>query len=90
MTPRQTSKSDAVPAPRKSFRQRYDELEARRFELIARLTALGESARRHPAYKRSFRLLNATFRRGRLTQRLAILEAAAFLIEVLEKFTSIT
>ena len=51
---------------RKSFRQRYDELEARRSELIARLTMLCDNARRHPAYKRSLKLLNQTFRSGKL------------------------
>ncbi len=80
----------APSAPRKSFRRRYDELEARRFELIARLTTLGENARQHPAYKRSFKLLNETFRRGKLAQRLAVLEAATFLIDVLEKLTALT
>jgi len=75
---------------RRSFRQRYDDLEARRSELIARLSRLGERARRHPAYRRSLRLLNETFRKGKLAQRLAILEAAAFLIEILEKVTTVT
>ena len=74
---------------RKSFRQRYDELEARRSELIARLTTLGENARQHPAYKRSLTLLNQTFRHGKLAQRLAVLEAANWLIDLLEKLTSI-
>ena len=71
----------------KSFRRRYDELEARRAALIARLAAFGEAARGHPAYARSLKLLNDTFRRGKLTQRLAVLEAAAWLIDVLEKLT---
>ena len=75
---------------RKSFRQRYDELEARRVELIARLTTLGENARAHPAYKRSLKLLNQTFRHGRLAQRLAVLQAATWLIDLLEKLTSIS
>lgn len=80
----------AASSPRKSFRQRYNEIEARRSELIARLSTLGENARSHPAYKRSLRLLNDTFRKGRLAQRIAILEAADWLIEVLEKLTAFT
>lgn len=80
----------ASPSPRKSFRQRYNEIEARRSELIARLSTLGENARGHPAYKRSLRLLNDTFRKGKLAQRIAILEAADWLIELLEKVTSFT
>jgi hypothetical protein len=87
---RRTTHTGASSPSRKSFRQRYDELEARRFELIARLSALGDNARRHPAYKRSLKLLNETFRKGKLAQRLAVLEAAGFLIDVLEKLTSTT
>jgi hypothetical protein len=77
-------------APRKSFRQRYNEIEARRAELIERLSRLGEAARRHPAYKRSLTLLNESFRKGRLPQRLALLEAATWLIDVLEKLMSMS
>ena len=36
--------------PTQSFRQRYDALEKRREELIARLAALGEKARANPAH----------------------------------------
>jgi hypothetical protein len=82
--------SDPATAPRPSFRRRYDELETRRAELIARLTALSEAARAHPGYKRSLKLLNDTFRKGKLAQRLAILEAAAWLIDLLEKVTALT
>jgi len=76
--------------PRAGFRERYNEIEAYRAALVARLTSLGEAAQRHPGYKRAFTLLNATFRRSKLAQRLAILNAAAWLIDVLEKLTSIT
>jgi hypothetical protein len=83
---RRSKTSTAVSsAPRKSFRQRYNEIEARRSELVARVSKLSESARSHPAYKRSLRLLNDTFRKGRLAQRIAILEAAAWLIDILER-----
>lgn len=82
--------SDLAAAPRQSFRRRYDELETRRAELIARVAALGEAARAHPGYKRSLKLLNDTFRKGKLAQRLAILEAAAWLIDLLEKVTALT
>jgi len=86
---RNKTNGDASPS-RKSFRRRYDELEQRRSELIARVTSLGAAARAHPAYKRSLTLLNDSFRKGRLAQRLAVLEAAAWLIDVLEKLTSLT
>lgn len=77
------------PPARRGFRERYDEIEAQRAALIARLTSLGEAAQRHPAYKRAMTLLNATFRRSKLAQRLAILQAAAWLIDILEQLTSI-
>jgi hypothetical protein len=76
--------------PRAGFRERYDEIEDHRAALVARLTALGEAGQRHPGYKRAFTLLNVTFRRSKLAQRLAILQAAAWLIDVLEKLIAIT
>lgn len=76
--------------PRAGFRERYNELEAYRLALVARLTSLGETGQRHPGYKRALRLLNNTFRKAKLAQRLAVLQAAAWLIHVLEKLTAIT
>ena len=73
--------------PRGTFRQRYDELENRRTELVARLRTLGDGAQRHPGYKRALKLLNDTFRKSKLAQRLAVLQAAAWLIDILEKLT---
>jgi hypothetical protein len=70
---------------RLDFRHRYDELEARRAALVARLKALGEDSRRHPGHRRAMRLLNETFRKEKLAQRLAVLHAATWLIDVLEK-----
>lgn len=84
-----TASPKSPPAPRKSFRKRYDELETRRAELIARLSTLGNGARQHPAYNRSLKLLNDSFRKERLPQRLAVLEAAAWLVTVLEKLTTV-
>jgi hypothetical protein len=75
---------------RAGFRERYDEIDAHRVALVARLTSLGEAGRRHPGYTRAFTLLNTTFRRSKLVQRLAILQAAAWLIDVLEKLTAIS
>ncbi|MBX6327434.1 MAG: hypothetical protein IRY89_02550 [Pseudolabrys sp.] len=87
MSPPRSNSAERAGPP-KTFRRRYDELEARRAELMRRLANLGEAARAHPAYTRSLRLLNAAFRRGRLAQRLAVLEAAAWLIDVLERLTA--
>jgi hypothetical protein len=88
MTTRRTPISATTgDKPRGTFRQRYDELENRRTELVARLRALGEGAQRHPGYKRALKLLNDTFRKSKLAQRLAVLQAAAWLIDILEKLT---
>jgi hypothetical protein len=73
---------------RGDFRQRYADVEARRTELIARLRALGGTAQAHPGYNRALKLLNDTFRKSKLAQRLAVLQAAAWLIDVLERLTS--
>ena len=75
---------------RAGFRERYDDIESRRAALVARLTSFGEAGQRHPAYRRAMTLLNGTFRRSKLAQRLAVLQAAAWLIDVLEKVISIT
>jgi len=55
--------------------------------LIDRLRALGDKGRTHVGYKRALKLLNDTFRRSSLVQRVAILEAAAWLIDILERLT---
>jgi hypothetical protein len=73
---------------RRSFRQRYDELETRRSELSARLHSLSDSARKHPGYRRAMTLLNETYRREKLPQRVAVLQSAAWLIDILEKLAN--
>ena len=73
--------------PHGTFRQRYDRLENRRAELVTRLRGFGQGAQRHPGYKRALKLLNETFRSSKLAQRAAVLQAAAWLIDVLEKLT---
>jgi hypothetical protein len=89
MPPQQppASRNNAPPASRGSFRQRYDELEARRSALVARLRKLGENGQQHPGYNRALKLLNDTFRKSKLAQRLAVLQAAAWLIDLLEQLT---
>lgn len=78
------------PRTRASFRHRYDELEAHRAALVERLSRLGEAAQRHPGYRRALTLLNETFRREKVAQRLAVLQAAAWLIDILEKLHNVT
>lgn len=87
---RTSSPEKTPPRPRANFRQRYDDLETQRVELTGRLTALGESARHHTGYRHALKLLNVTFRESSLAQRLAVLQAAAWLIAILEKLTTTT
>ena len=71
-----------------SFKQRYEEAERRRADVMQRLAGLNETARGHPAYKRRVStLLNQTFRKASVAQRLATLQAAEWLIDVLENLT---
>jgi hypothetical protein len=78
----------SAPHKRQSFRRRYDELENRRAELSVRLQSLGESTRKHPGYKRALTLLNEIYRREKLPQRVAVLQSAAWLIDILEKLAN--
>ena len=82
-----TGSTPATP-PRRSFRQQYDDLEARRAELHARLGTLGNKAGEHPAYKGALKLLNSIYRKEKLAQRLAVLQSAAWLIDILEKLAN--
>lgn len=74
-------KSAPATAP---FRRRFDDLERRRVTLVEHLNRLGEIAGKHPGHRNAMTLLTSTFRRASLAQRAAVLEAAAWLIEVLE------
>ena len=82
------SSTDMQVPQRPSFRRRYDELETRRSQLCARLQSLGEAARSHPSYKGALKLLNEIYRKEKLAGRLAVLNAAAWLIDLLEKLSS--
>lgn len=77
--------ASVAKSPKANFRARYDALEQRREDLIERLGALGEKARVNPAHARARKLLNETFRAASLVQRAAILEAAAWLIALLDR-----
>ncbi|MFA6265903.1 MAG: hypothetical protein WC670_09350 [Pseudolabrys sp.] len=86
--PHRNSTAGRIAEPvRGDFRKRYDEVEGRRDQLIARLSLLDSKAQAHPGYKRALKLLNDTFRKSKLAQRLAVLQAAAWLIELLERLT---
>ena len=49
---------------------------------------MGDDAKQHPGYRRALTLLNASFRRASVAQRVAVLQAAEWLIQVLERMTS--
>lgn len=68
----------------KSFRQRYDDLEVSRTQLLARLERHMKVIRTHPSAKRALKLLNDTFRSASVAQRAAILQAAEWLISLIE------
>jgi len=52
------------------------------------LNGLDEAAQRHPGYKLALKLLNDIYRKEKLPQRLAVLQAAAWVIDLLEKLVS--
>jgi hypothetical protein len=59
-------------------------LEEKREALLSRLQRLDPNARARPGYKTALRLLNPMFRKANLATRAALLQAATFMVEVLE------
>lgn len=86
---RKSSTSPKKPVGTKTFRKHYDELEAKRAELLGRLANLGGSGRKHSGYASAMQLLQTRFRRATLAQRAAVLQSAAWMIELLEHLTSV-
>lgn len=52
---------------------------------MTRLRTLSARSQVHPGYKRAITLLSDTFRKSKLAQRAAVLESAAWLIDILER-----
>jgi hypothetical protein len=77
------SRQKSPPSPRAAD-IRHDRLEAQREALLQRLERLDGVARNSPGYRSSMTLLNSKYRKATLAARLGILQAAAFMIEVLE------
>ena len=71
--------------PRGVSRKRYDRIETQRSALLNRLFRLGEPECTHPGYNRAFILLNQRFRTATIDQRIELLKAVAWLIELIEK-----
>jgi len=62
-----------------------DRLESDREALLRRLNHLNSGAKLLPGYRSALILLNSRFRRANLATRLALLQAAQFMVEVLER-----
>jgi hypothetical protein len=62
----------------------HNTLEARREALLMRLQNLDEVAKSSRGYRSTLVLLNQKYRKATLAARLGILQAATFMIEVLE------
>jgi len=67
-----------------TFRKRFDALERKRAQLLKRLEHIEAAGHWHPGFKRALALLNQTFRQASVAQRLAILQAADWLIQAIE------
>jgi hypothetical protein len=80
--------SDKAKNKPTQFRQRYEMLEVERRNLLERLAKVGESGRAHSGFNSASRLLNQQFRRATLVQRVAILQAANWMIDLLEQLAS--
>jgi hypothetical protein len=62
----------------------YQALENRRAALMARLSILADRCRDQAVVKNAKLLLNDRFRAARLAQRAGVLEAASWLIDLIE------
>jgi hypothetical protein len=83
---RQRSRADVRRLGRgKKAKLSLDRLESDREALLRRLSHLHSSAKLLPGYRSALTLLNSRFRRANLTTRLALLQAAQFMVEVLER-----
>jgi hypothetical protein len=83
---RQKPRADAVRiASGKRTKLSLDRLESDREALLRRLSHLSNGAKLLPGYRSALILLNSRFRRANLATRLALLQAAQFMVEVLER-----
>jgi hypothetical protein len=69
------------------FRDRFDDVTRRREALLARLENMPPHAQVHPAYANIRKLLGPSFIGSALAQRLAVLQSAEWLLNVLETVT---
>jgi hypothetical protein len=78
-------KSRAIAPEIRASDLQPEKLEAERDALLQRLAHLGDGAKRQRGYETVRRLLNQKFRKATLVARLGILQAASFMIDVLER-----
>lgn len=64
-----------------------DDMEQDRNKLLRRLQNLDPRVKEKPGYRTALSLLNSKFRKASLGARVAVLQSAAFMIEVLEKLS---
>lgn len=69
----------------KTRAQNPEHMEGERAALLERLQNLDPRAKSQPGYRTALSLLNSKFRKSAIGARMAVLQAAAFMIEVLEK-----
>lgn len=62
-----------------------DAMEQDRVILLKRLQNLDPRMKDKPGYRTALSLLNSKFRKASLSARVAVLQAATFMVEVLEK-----
>jgi hypothetical protein len=55
--------------------------------LVARLAELRGRAGAHPACNQAMKLLNETYRKSSLAQRIGVLQAASFMLDIIERLT---
>lgn len=65
--------------------QSPDDMEQDRSKLLRRLQNLDPRVKDKPGYRTAVSLLNSKFRKASLGARVAVLQSATFMIEVLEK-----
>ena len=84
-------RSDAIRKSSDDFEMMHgkapspDRMEDERTALLKRLQNLDPRAKSKPGYRTALSLLNSKFWKSTLTARVAVLQSAAFMIEVLEK-----
>ena len=81
---RRSKRTKAGVAAMRTANPDPDRLEIQREALLQRLAHLGDKAKNQRGYETARRLLNQKFRKATLAARLGILQAATFMIEVLE------